>query len=131
MSAILRVAGDSFDVDNFQSGTCLVICRIFRRGEKLGSTRTIESSAANIKVGDAELGNFTAAVAEAIRFLETNEAELRRLRGLGAQTMELDFAVAMRDVAAQADVLPSRLLKLAGDLGIDICISQYPVSTPE
>ena len=52
-------------------------------------------------VGDAELGNFTAAVAEAIRFLETNEAELQRLRGLGAMTTELDFAVADPDSTGQ------------------------------
>jgi hypothetical protein len=131
MSAILRVEGDSFDVDHFGSTTRLVICRVFRKGEKLGLTRTVQRSAANIKVDRGDFADFPVAVADAIDFLTQHNAELRRLRDLGVETMELDFAVTRRDVAVQTDVLPSQLLRLAGDLGIDVAISQYPVSTPE
>lgn len=41
--------------------------------------------------------------------------------------MVLDFGVAWRNVIAQSDYLPPTLIIIAGELGIGIEISHYPV----
>jgi hypothetical protein len=46
----------------------------------------------------------------------------------GVESAGLDFGIARRDGAAQFESFPSELLRLAGNLGLDLDLSQYPVS---
>ena len=132
MSVVLRASGTSFDVDEFGRRSHLVACKLFRRGERRGSSGTLQSSGANISVGDDSIFDLDLAVEEAIAFLEKHAGDLKQLRTeLAIEAMVLDFAVARRDTFTESDILPARLLRLTGNLGIDVCISHYPVSPPE
>ena len=55
--------------------------------------------------------------------------ELKKIHLLdGLEFAFLDFGITRRDVVVQCDYFQSELLLLAGQLGFDIELSQYPVS---
>ena len=87
-------------------------------------------SGINVEVSRADFNQLKVQVSDTIRFLETNKGQIEKLvKFCGAVgTIELDFAIEKRDVVVQTDSFPSRLLYLAGNLGLGICLSQYPVS---
>ena len=48
--------------------------------------------------------------------------------GDGVAGVVLDFAIAMRDVAAQSDEFPAELVRLSGACGVALALSRYAVS---
>jgi hypothetical protein len=46
----------------------------------------------------------------------------------GVENVHLDFGIERRDTFTQYDYFPPKLLTLAGELGIRIELSQYPIS---
>jgi hypothetical protein len=67
-----------------------------------------------------------------IAFLERHAEEVRRLVAFpGAEGVELDFGIARRNVAAQSDWFPPRLVSLAGSLCLGLTISHYAISAPD
>jgi hypothetical protein len=71
-------------------------------------------------------------IKNAVRFLKRYRKDLFQLRGkLRACDMTLDFSNKLRigsKIAAQFDRLPPKLIAMAGELGIGIQLSLYPVS---
>ncbi|HEX8464425.1 MAG TPA: DUF4279 domain-containing protein [Abditibacterium sp.] len=133
MGCIFRVGGEDLDVD-----ACLAQCHfetysVYRKGEARGiKGRVHQHSGFGVAVSEADFGDLKQQIEDAIRFLESNEAELKKLQEFpDVQGRVLDFPVEDRDVAVQCDVFPARLLKLAGDFGIDIEITRYPISSNE
>lgn len=137
MSAILRANGVGFDPDRFCSESPLRPCALYRRGEPvLPATRpdgrTHSVSRINLVLSEADFHEFHRQVDEATAFLEAEKDEIARLRSFpGMESMTIDFGIARRDVLVQSDYFPPSLVRLAGELGLGIELSQYPVGEDE
>jgi hypothetical protein len=136
MSTVLRAYGVDFDVDTFLDGCRLPILAVKRRGEQILPTsqpdgKRHEQSGMHVLVSDADFNEFPRQVEETVEFLRANAAEVRRLRDFpGVEGVVLDFGIARRDVVVQCDRFPAELVQLAGALGLEIELSQYPVESP-
>ncbi len=127
MGCIFRVGGVDFDVD-----ACLRECRletysVYRKGEIHGKRALVrQHSGFGVAVSDADFSDLPTQIDDAIAFLKTNAEELRKLIDFpGIEGRTLDFPVEDRDVAVQCDILPAELLRLSGNLEINIEISRY------
>jgi len=115
MSCHLRAIGEAFDVRAFLADSPL-------RPE-------VHAKGFNLAVGQAGLDDLPGQVRDAAMFLDVYEDELRRLAAYdGVGQVFLDFALRLRDVAAQTDVLPAELLWRAGALDIDITVTHYAIA---
>jgi len=133
MSCTLRVVGEYFDIDKFLIGSSLTACAVFRKGELKRRNKPkgelITKNSMNISVSDAEFHDLKASISDAIIYLKTNNTELKRLMNFtGIEGACFDFGIEKRDIVAQFNAFPAELLLLMGSLGIDLEISQYPVS---
>jgi hypothetical protein len=89
--------------------------------------RRFDRSGAHVLVSDAAFDEFPRQVAESIAFLQTHFLAVQRMcEWPGVEDVTLDFGVARRDAAVQRDLLPKALVRLAGELGMSIGLSQYP-----
>ena len=118
-------------VDHFLEESSLKPYDVYRKGEPRRRTETDsafhDSSGFKVAVSDAEFDDLQKQVADAIFFLKQNRQELERLcRFPGVEGACLDFALNKRDVFCQQDTLPAELLYLAGSIGLDIDLSQFP-----
>ena len=135
MSTVLRLSGTEFNVEVAMASTSLEPCAVRRKGglrfpKSQTNTSVFESSGLNFLVSDAGFHEFEFQVDDAIEFLESQFDELKPLLASpGIDEAWLGFGVAKRDVVAQVDLFPSRLIRLAGALGLGIEVSQYPVSS--
>jgi hypothetical protein len=117
----------------FCSESGLKPCELYRRGEPVFPAsqpqgKKNDASGINLVVSDADFHEFPRQVEEATAFLQAHKEELARLRGFpGVEAMTLDFGIARRDVIVQSDFFPPSLIRLAGELGLGIELSQYPV----
>ncbi len=136
MSCILTIAGKFLDIDAFIEKSKL---RPFKKsykgqprlktnpkGEKL--TRSLLS----IETSKADFHDLQKQIKNTIRYLQRNKDKLAHITSTKTvQTATLDFSIILRidkkDVLMQSELLPSKLLKLAGGLGIDIELSIYPI----
>lgn len=88
-----------------------------------------------IAASEADFYDFEAQKEDAVAFLEGNRLELERLMSQGEAWAKLDFGIAdlisQGEVACQSDYLPAELMRLAGNLGIDIEITRYPIQEEE
>jgi hypothetical protein len=118
-------------VDRFLEESSLKPYDVYRKGEPSQRTKTDttfhDSSGLKVAVSDAEFEDLQKQVADAISFLKQNRQELERLCGFpGVEGACLDFALNKRHVFCQQDTLQSELLYLAGSIGLDIDLSQFP-----
>ncbi len=135
MACVLRAFGSDFDPDEFLKGSPLSPSKVWRKGEPRVSigrsrSRVQDTSGMNVTVSDANVGDFQEQVRDAIGFLHSNKGELARLVAFpGIEEIVLDFAASWgKDVVTQTDYLPPELIRLAGELGLGIEISHYPIS---
>ena len=136
MSCVLRAAGISFAVDEFLAGSTLKPIAIFRRGEpRLPESHPegpkLSASGFHVVASEADFSNLQVQMADAIHFLEQNQAELTRLGAFpGVENLSLDFGIEERDVAAQSERFPPNLLRIVGNLGIWLELTLYPCQKP-
>ncbi|RPJ53883.1 MAG: hypothetical protein EHM23_30090 [Acidobacteria bacterium] len=113
--------------------SCVLRVSAINIQEVLQSTRLrpyrVGADTAHFEVSDAKVGDFEQEIRDATGYLRSNETQLRKMFS-SFENIEgtLDFSVAWRDVAVQVDVLPPELLRLAGELGLAIALSHYPLS---
>jgi hypothetical protein len=131
---VLRASGPDFDVEAFVANCDWHVTKVFHRGEaRLPRTqaegRKLDESGLNVVVSEAGFQAFSEQLKDAIKFLNENAPEVQRLAGFpGVTSVVLDFGIAWRDVAAQADQFPAELVRRAGACGIALELSHYPVS---
>jgi hypothetical protein len=131
MSAMIRAEGVEFDVDAFLATSSLKPTRVFRKDEPVSARRPDgprnASTRFNVSASDAGFDEFPRQIDEATVFLRDYGSEIERLVSYpGVASVGLDFGVFWRDVPIHCDYLPVELLRLAGELGLDIEISHYP-----
>jgi hypothetical protein len=130
MSCILRIEGQSFNLDAFIKESGLQPYNIWRIGEPDRDNNVYSKNGLALSVSNAEFNNFEAQKIDAISFLQSNFYNLVRLQNYDLLRTEepiLDFAIytRMNNVAAQFDKFEPQLTQLAGDLNIIIELSQY------
>ncbi len=88
-----------------------------------------------IEASKADFSDFETQKQDVTAFLKENYAQLKQLVSDGEAWATLDFGIAdlisEGEVACQSEYLSAELLRLAGNLGIDIEISRYPVQEEE
>ena len=134
MPVVVRAYGKNFDVDAFLAHCTLPVCAVKRLGAPVHPAsepdgRRYTESGVHVLAGEGDFSDLPLQVEQAIAFLRKNESELRRLSTFsGVEIATLDFGIERRDVIFQFDRLPAELLQLAGSLGLDIEVSQYPTA---
>ena len=134
MSCMLRIGGDTLDIDALLSLHPFEINRLWRKGEPRGSAGKVHTnSGASAVVSDAEFEEFDLQVGDATAFLETHGPIVAQAACFpGVDYAVLDFAVALRmGYLSQSSCLPPRLIQLAALAGIGLEISHYPCSADE
>jgi hypothetical protein len=140
MSCILTIRGKNLDVNAFVDKSKLKPYRKSYKGQpklKLKpNSEKLSHSSLSIETSKADFDNLKKQIADTIAYLKRNKHKLTHI----ASTKEiqyaiLDFGIDLRidrkKVYIQSDTFPSTLLKLAGDLGLDITLSLYPVDLQE
>lgn len=134
MSCVLRARGTNFVVDNFLAGSTLTPIAVFRRGHPrsgLPGSPILNASGFHAIASEADFSQLQVQIADAVGFLEQNKNELERLVGFpGVDVVLLDFGFEGRDVAAQSERFPPRLLLLLGNLGLELEVTLYPCQGP-
>jgi len=134
MSCVLRVSGADFAVDTFLADSSLKAVAVFRRGQPKSPAANpkgpkLNASGFHAVVSEADFSKLHIQIADAVQFLEQNHTDLSRLKAfLGVDGISLDFGIEERDVAAQSERFPPKLLSLLGDLGIWLEFTLYPVA---
>ncbi len=131
MPCVLWVSGD-FTSDQLVEKIQLQPYKKIEKGEvvsKNGEDKKYELALCGFDVSDKDFTDLKAQVPDAIDFLVANFEQLRNLHQLPQAVARLDFgyfsSFVDTKIVAQYDVLPAKLLKLAGELNIDIELSQY------
>ncbi len=140
MSCMLWIIGKDLDVDAFITKSKLRPFNKFYKGEPRFTTQPggvkKTSSGLALVASIAGFNNFKKQLKDTAIFLEKNRKKLSYIiRTKEIQYAILDFGIDLRidgkEVFYQSEILPSKLLCLAGELGIDIELSIYPVNMEE
>ena len=130
MSCMLAITGYKLNIDKLLRFK-LVPDTTWVKGEARISSRPNGkkrlTSGAKYLVSDAGFDNFKKQKSDTIKFLKHNKniiTKIMKMKKVDGGT--LDFGIEMRDVAAQYDSFCPELIKLAGELGLGIELSQYP-----
>jgi hypothetical protein len=106
---------------------------VYRRGE-LVMPRTQPNGRRQVQSGfsmcisEADFHEFEKQIGDAIESLELDRDVITQIRHFpGVDDVTLDFGIRWENCVAQFDRLPSDLITLAGNLGLAIEISHYPV----
>ncbi len=128
MSCILRISGDSLNVESLLSKFPLDADRSWKKGEP----RTLKGklyidSGANFLASEADLDEFNRQVSEATEYLKLNALVISEMvKFPGVQDAVLDFGVAFKEeYVTQFSYLPPKLIQLAASAGVGIEISHY------
>jgi hypothetical protein len=131
MSAVLRAAGDDFDVEAYLRDCTLPGATSYKRGDPVfprsqPGGRRHQWSGVHAEASPADFDEFRLQVADATRFLSDHADEIRRLRNFpGVEAVTLDFGIWRRDVYVQCDHFPSALVRIAGSLDVGLELSVY------
>ena len=135
MSCVLRAVGEDFDADGFLTGSPFKAVRVWHKGEqrrrkRAGSPTVHPDSGFVVDVSNESGDALASQVGDAVVFLESHTDEIERLaRFPGFDSAWLDFALWWRDVGAQFDRFPPKLVSLAGRLGLGLELSHYGVAS--
>jgi uncharacterized protein DUF4279 len=125
---ILRVTGESFDVDAFLEKSPFKPDIVYRKGQRRrpASRGTQKASGFNVVISQSE--NPDEQVRRALKFLRENRPEMLRLmRAKGIDQVTVDLSCPQREFTRRVAHLPNELLSAAGAYGIDIDVSFYLV----
>ncbi len=126
MSCIFRINGNELILEDLLSLLSKPE-KLFRKGEEKGK-KVIQKNSANYLVSEADFDQFQNQKQDAIKYLQKNNKTLREVMALsGVESACLDFAVEESESFTQSKYFEPELLKLAGNLGIGIEITMYPV----
>ena len=131
MSCILRISGESLNVDALLSQCDMVPDRTWKKGETRSQKGKIYSdSGANFIASEADFDEFTLQLTEATTYLETHASTIVKMVAIpGVQFAVLDFGVCLREEnVALFCYFPPQFIQLATSAGIGLEVSQYACS---
>ena len=131
MSCILRISGETLNIDTLLSQHNLPPDRIWKKGE----ARTLKGKVhldcgVNFVASEADLDEFTRQLDEATKFLETHQTTIEKMVATpGVEFAVLDFGVCLRQgYVAQFCYFPPNFIQLAAKTGVGVEVSQYACS---
>ncbi|ULQ55847.1 DUF4279 domain-containing protein [Flavihumibacter rivuli] len=136
MSCILWICGKNFDVDRFIEKSKIKPTRKSYKGQAKLKTNSdgekLTQSLISIQTSKAEFDNLKKQISDTIRYLKRNKKKLAHINSTkGIDCAILDFGIDLKidrkNILTQSEIFPNELLKLAGELGLDIELSLYPV----
>jgi hypothetical protein len=131
MSSILRISGESLNIDALLSLYSLPVDRAWKKGEpRILKGKFHSDSGANFLASDADLDEFDRQVSEATDYLEQHAPVIAKMVEFpGVQNAVLDFGFSLYEGnVAQFSFLPPKLVRLAASAGIGLEISHYACS---
>lgn len=131
MTCILRISGQSLDVDALLAECSIPVDRTWRKGEpRVLKGKFHANSGANFVASEAEIGEFDAQVVDATAFLEKHASAIAKLIAFpGVEDAALDFGVSTSvGRVTQSSYLPPKFICIAARLEIGVEISHYPCS---
>jgi hypothetical protein len=129
---VLRASGKHFDVDTFLKKSKLKPCLVYHRGEPKSQVKPKKykwpDSGINVPVGNASFENYRRQIRDAIQFLIKNKTEIKKLSKFpGVESVALDFPTSHdRNKFIQDYFIPTELIALSCQLGVELRISEYP-----
>lgn len=136
MSCILTINGRNFDVDTFIETSKLKPYRKSYKGQPKFETKPasekLTHSSISLETSKADFDNLKKQISDTIRFLKINKDKLAYIvstKGIDKAVLNfgIDLRIDRKKVLIQSDTFPNELLRLAGELGLDIELSLYPV----
>jgi hypothetical protein len=132
MACYLKTSGKEFHVDSFLEQTQLqhLASSIFHVGESrvLKSYGAYEDNGCSFVASNAEMDNYEQQISDTIQFLEEHRKSLDLLKSVYAvEDLHLDFGVEadFPNGLTKSYILPKELLKLCGELQIDILMTTF------
>ncbi|MDE2428131.1 MAG: hypothetical protein KGM99_05350 [Burkholderiales bacterium] len=128
MSCLLRISGESLDIDALLSLHSLPLDRAWKKGEpRVLKGKFHLDSGLNILVSDANLDQITRQIEEATNYLELNAPVLAKISAFpGVQNATLDFGIAIYEGhVAQFSFFPAKFIQLVANAGISLEVSHY------
>ncbi len=131
MSCILRISGETLDIDALLFRHKLSADRIWKKGEARTLKGKVHSDCgANFVASEADLDEFTRQLDEATNFLETHQTTIAIMVATpGVEFAVLDFGVCLREgYVTQFCYFPPNFIQLAASAGVGVEVSQYACS---
>jgi hypothetical protein len=131
MPCVLWISGD-FATEILEEAIQLTPYKKIEKGSVVQTKegpKQYDTALCGFDVSQRDFTDFQALVNDAIGFLESNFNSLQGLEKVPGAAAKLDFGYFTtftdNKIVAQYDTLPFQLLRLAGNLKIDIELSQY------
>lgn len=140
MSCNLVITGKNFDIDSFIAKSKLRGFVKKYKGEPMFKSkrdgRKLERSRTGIQTSKAGFDDLNKQIKDTIGYLKRHKDKLSHIKKTkGIELAVLDFGIALRidnkTTHMQCDGFPNELLKLAGEVGLDIELSIYPIDRKE
>jgi hypothetical protein len=134
MSCVLRVSGESFDVDAFFTSCSIEPIKVWRKGEFKFTTHNSGSqkhtaSDVNFEVSGAEFSDMKAQLMDSIKWFSENQSLVKRLVSFpGVDGVTADFGAEICPPGWCTFSVPPELQTLIGGLGAHLMLSVYPTS---
>lgn len=128
MSSILRISGETLNIEALLSQNVLSPYRIWKKGEsRIRNGKIHSDSGACFLASDADFDEFTQQVCEATEYLAVHATAIAKMVSFpGVQHAVLDFGVAIYEgPVCQFTYLPPKLIQLAANVGIGVEVSHY------
>ena len=136
MPCNLVILGKNLDIDAFLAQSKLRgFARIYKGEARFKSQpdgKKVEHSRVAIQTSKAGFDELDKQIKDTIRHLKRHKGQLSYIKHVKEIDLALlDFGINLRidkkKVLLQSDRFPSELLKLAGEIGLDIELSLYPI----
>jgi hypothetical protein len=131
MSSILRISGDSLDIDALLALHPLSADRVWKKGEpQILKGKFHADSGVSFIASDADLDEFNRQVLEATEYLALHATIIAEMVAFpGVQKATLDFGVSIYEgYVTHFSYLPPRVVQLAANAGIGLEVSYYACS---
>ena len=136
MPCNLVILGKNLDIDTFLSRSKLRgFTKIYKGEPRFKSKpdgRKVEHSRIAIQTSDADFDELDRQIKETIHYLKRKKDKLSHIKQVKEIDLALlDFGINLRidkkKVLLQSDRFPTELLRLAGEIGLDLELSIYPI----
>ncbi len=140
MSCYLRISGKRMDIEKLTKKMTLKPSDIFIKGQPLFKSKpNYKLHTTNeiiFLVSDDNFDKIDKQIKDSIKYLLKHKTQIRKLTLDKTVTYSVldfghDLRIGYNNIACQFDYFPHELLKLAGDLKINIASSLYPPAADE
>ncbi|MCB2379097.1 hypothetical protein LGH70_15965 [Hymenobacter sp. BT635] len=138
MSRNLQFSATNFDVESLRGGLELELEEIHKQGEPLYvGGPPYSNSGFLITYSKADFDSFQQQIEDAIAFIKKHKHDLKLLGDLKASLPDSEYVFCfcihtrMSNDYLQEDQFPNELLKLLGEIGAGLSLTQFHPYTPE